>query len=130
MSLPSTPLHTGNGLLLWCRLVLIPLYVIRVLDDYSQNNYGLTESRDGYITQGEYFVNLPDGRLQKVRILLSRTDPELSCVRSPTPWTVMPAMWLTLSTPESLSILRSQLEDTRAEDKTCSVLLSLFYTEK
>ena len=75
MSLPSTPLHTGNGLLLWCRLVLIPLYVIRVLDDYSQNNYGLTESRDGYITQGEYFVNLPDGRLQKVRILLSRTDP-------------------------------------------------------
>ena len=69
MSLPSTPLHTGKGLLLWCRLVLIPLYVIRVLDDYSQNNYGLTESRDGYITQGEYFVNLPDGRLQKVRIL-------------------------------------------------------------
>ena len=75
MSLPSTPLHTGNGPLLWCRLVLIPLYVIRVQDDYSQNNYGLTESRDGYITQGEYFVNLPDGRLQKVRILLSRADP-------------------------------------------------------
>ena len=41
----------------------------RVLDDYSQNNYGLTETRDGYITQGEYFVNLPDGRLQKVRIV-------------------------------------------------------------
>ena len=54
---------------------MLPLYVIRVLDDYSQNNYGLTESRDGYITQGEYFVNLPDGRLQKVRILLSRADP-------------------------------------------------------
>ena len=38
----------------------------RVADDYSQNNFGQTESRDGYNTQGEYYVNLPDGRLQKV----------------------------------------------------------------
>merc|ERR1712140_47352 len=41
-------------------------YTYGVSDDYSQNNYGQTESRDGYNTQGEYFVNLPDGRLQKV----------------------------------------------------------------
>ena len=43
----------------------------RVSDDYSQNNYGQTESRDGYNTQGEYFVNLPDGRLQKVTYTVS-----------------------------------------------------------
>ena len=42
------------------------MYYFSVADDYSQNNYGQTESRDGYNTQGEYFVNLPDGRLQKV----------------------------------------------------------------
>merc|ERR1712042_210007 len=41
-------------------------YTYGVADDYSQNNYGQSESRDGYNTQGEYFVNLPDGRLQKV----------------------------------------------------------------
>lgn len=29
-------------------------------------NFGHTESRDGYNTQGSYFVNLPDGRLQTV----------------------------------------------------------------
>merc|ERR1712189_65567 len=39
-------------------------YTYGVADDYSQNNYGQSESRDGYNTQGEYFVNLPDGRLQ------------------------------------------------------------------
>merc|ERR1712029_416096 len=41
-------------------------YTYGVADDYSQNNFGQTESRDGYNTQGEYYVNLPDGRLQKV----------------------------------------------------------------
>ena len=41
---------------------------VRVADDYSQNNYGASETRDGYNTQGEYFVNLPDGRLQKVGV--------------------------------------------------------------
>ena len=35
-------------------------------DDYTANNFGQQESRDGYAAQGEYFVNLPDGRLQKV----------------------------------------------------------------
>ena len=36
-------------------------------DDYTSNNFGQAENRDGYSAQGEYFVNLPDGRLQKVR---------------------------------------------------------------
>ena len=68
MNLPSTPSHTRQ-----CFSevdVDLNVYLLsRVLDDYSQNNYGLTETRDGDITQGEYFVNLPDGRLQKVMIL-------------------------------------------------------------
>ena len=41
-------------------------YQYGVKDDYSSNNFGQSESRDGYSAQGEYFVNLPDGRLQKV----------------------------------------------------------------
>ena len=53
----------------------------RVLDDYSQNNYGLTETRDGYITHGEFFVNLPDGRLQKVRLLLATPHSSHLCAR-------------------------------------------------
>ena len=43
--------------------------LMRILqDDYTANNFGQQESRDGYSAQGEYFVNLPDGRLQKVKI--------------------------------------------------------------
>merc|ERR1712106_1304190 len=41
-------------------------YQYGVKDDYTSNNFGQAESRDGYSAQGEYFVNLPDGRLQKV----------------------------------------------------------------
>ena len=37
-----------------------------VEDASSGNNYGHSESRDGDNTQGYYFVQLPDGRLQKV----------------------------------------------------------------
>ncbi|XP_071551225.1 pro-resilin-like [Panulirus ornatus] len=37
-----------------------------VKDDYSGNDFGQQESRDGYDTQGSYYVLLPDGRLQKV----------------------------------------------------------------
>ena len=37
-----------------------------VKDDYSGNNYGHSESRDGKNTVGSYYVGLPDGRLQKV----------------------------------------------------------------
>ncbi len=35
-------------------------------DDYSQADFGHSESRDGYKTQGEYRVALPDGRTQIV----------------------------------------------------------------
>ncbi|KAK8392477.1 hypothetical protein O3P69_014679 [Scylla paramamosain] len=37
-----------------------------VNDAASSNNYGHQEARDGDDTQGYYFVQLPDGRLQKV----------------------------------------------------------------
>ena len=45
-------------------------------DDYTANNFGQQESRDGYSAQGEYFVNLPDGRLQKV-IFCSENSAEI-----------------------------------------------------
>ena len=79
MSLPSTPSHTSNNASVGLELGLNNSLLFRVLDDYSQNNYGMTESRDGYITQGEYFVNLPDGRLQKVRFLQTRPDVSKPC---------------------------------------------------
>ena len=41
-------------------------YGYAVKDDYSGNNYGQSESRDGYATSGTYYVQLPDGRVQKV----------------------------------------------------------------
>ncbi|XP_023327997.1 cuticle protein 7 [Eurytemora carolleeae] len=37
-----------------------------VKDDYTNNNYGQEETREGYATSGSYYVALPDGRLQKV----------------------------------------------------------------
>ncbi|XP_047471412.1 cuticle protein 19.8-like [Penaeus chinensis] len=37
-----------------------------VKDEYSGNNFGHQENRDGYNTQGSYYALLPDGRLQKV----------------------------------------------------------------
>ncbi|XP_063884709.1 uncharacterized protein LOC135113382 [Scylla paramamosain] len=37
-----------------------------VKDDYSGNDFGAQEARDGYSTQGSYYVLLPDGRLQRV----------------------------------------------------------------
>ena len=37
-----------------------------VKDDYSNNNYGQNESRDGDKTSGSYYVLLPDGRIQTV----------------------------------------------------------------
>ena len=37
-----------------------------VKDDYSNNNYGQNESRDGDKTTGSYYVLLPDGRIQTV----------------------------------------------------------------
>jgi len=37
-----------------------------VKDDYTNNNYGQQETRDGYATSGSYYTLLPDGRVQKV----------------------------------------------------------------
>jgi Insect cuticle protein len=37
-----------------------------VQDDYAGLNFGHSENRDGYKTEGTYYVNLPDGRLQTV----------------------------------------------------------------
>ncbi|XP_042239565.1 cuticle protein 8-like [Homarus americanus] len=37
-----------------------------VKDDYAGNDFGHQETRDGYNTQGSYYVQLPDGRLQTV----------------------------------------------------------------
>ena len=41
-------------------------YNYAVKDDYTNNNFGQEESRDGYAASGSYYVALPDGRLQKV----------------------------------------------------------------
>eukprot|EP00095_Tigriopus_kingsejongensis_P001602 snap_masked-scaffold317_size209118-processed-gene-1.17 protein:Tk01602 transcript:snap_masked-scaffold317_size209118-processed-gene-1.17-mRNA-1 annotation:"hypothetical protein DAPPUDRAFT_318118" len=41
-------------------------YQYAVADEYSQANFGQSEARDGYVTNGEYRVNLPDGRTQIV----------------------------------------------------------------
>ncbi|CAL4091036.1 unnamed protein product, partial [Meganyctiphanes norvegica] len=37
-----------------------------VKDDPSANDFGHQEARDGAYTSGSYYVQLPDGRLQKV----------------------------------------------------------------
>ncbi|MCL4151428.1 UNVERIFIED_CONTAM: hypothetical protein GTU68_030356 [Idotea baltica] len=37
-----------------------------VKDEYSGNDFGQQESRDGYDTKGSYYVLLPDGRRQTV----------------------------------------------------------------
>jgi len=41
-------------------------YSYGVADSLSGANFGASESRNGYATQGEYHVQLPDGRLQTV----------------------------------------------------------------
>ncbi|XP_063602661.1 pro-resilin-like [Penaeus indicus] len=42
-------------------------YNYGVADGYSGANFGHTESRDGYKTEGSYTVDLPDGRKQIVK---------------------------------------------------------------
>nr|XP_027230286.1 cuticle protein 8-like [Penaeus vannamei] len=37
-----------------------------VNDPHAGNRFGHSEARDGYKTSGEYFVHLPDGRVQTV----------------------------------------------------------------
>ena len=41
-------------------------YTYGVNDGYSGANFGASETRNGYATQGQYHVALPDGRLQTV----------------------------------------------------------------
>ena len=41
-------------------------YEWAVKDDYSNNNYGQAETRNGDKTSGSYYVLLPDGRTQTV----------------------------------------------------------------
>ncbi|XP_040563333.1 pro-resilin [Lepeophtheirus salmonis] len=46
-------------------------YQYAVKDDYAAVNFGANEARDGYATNGEYTVALPDGRLQTVKYTVS-----------------------------------------------------------
>ncbi|XP_068210649.1 cuticle protein 19-like [Palaemon carinicauda] len=45
-----------------------------VSDDSSSNEFGHQEARDGDNTQGSYYVQLPDGRLQKVSFHVDGDD--------------------------------------------------------
>merc|ERR1719187_491747 len=45
-----------------------------VNDDSSSNEFGHQEDRDGDNTQGSYYVELPDGRLQKVSFHVDGDD--------------------------------------------------------
>ena len=53
----------------------------QVSDGYSNNNYGQKESRDGANTVGSYFVNLPDGRTQKVTYTVDAYGGKYSLVK-------------------------------------------------
>lgn len=41
-------------------------YEYAVKDDYTKNDFGAKESRNAALTEGKYYVSLPDGRLQTV----------------------------------------------------------------
>ncbi|XP_050720228.1 uncharacterized protein LOC127000530 isoform X2 [Eriocheir sinensis] len=43
-----------------------------VKDDYSGNDFGHQENRDGYNTQGSYYVLLPDGRVERVTYTVNK----------------------------------------------------------
>ncbi|CAL4122610.1 unnamed protein product [Meganyctiphanes norvegica] len=44
-----------------------------VHDDYSGNQFGHSETRDGYKVEGTYYVHLPDGRVQTVNYYADET---------------------------------------------------------
>ncbi|XP_069975934.1 pro-resilin-like [Penaeus vannamei] len=46
--------------------VTLPLYNFNYDVNAFGNDFGHQEGRDGYNTQGSYYVQLPDGRLQRV----------------------------------------------------------------
>jgi len=45
-----------------------------VKDDYTSNDFGAKEARDGALTNGKYYVALPDGRLQTVTYTVNGGD--------------------------------------------------------
>ncbi|XP_045606803.1 cuticle protein 7 [Procambarus clarkii] len=53
----------------------IPIYNFdyKVQDDYTGSHFGHAEAREGYKTQGKYFVHLPDGRIQTVTYYADET---------------------------------------------------------
>ncbi|KAK3875108.1 hypothetical protein Pcinc_020027 [Petrolisthes cinctipes] len=52
-----------------------------VKDDSSDNDFGHQEGRDGDNTQGSYYVQLPDGRLQKVSYYVDGDDGYIADVK-------------------------------------------------
>ncbi|XP_066954037.1 cuticle protein 8-like [Macrobrachium rosenbergii] len=48
-------------------------YNYLIHDDYSGAHFGHDEVRDGYKTEGKYFVHLPDGRIQTVTYYADET---------------------------------------------------------
>ncbi|KAK3876097.1 hypothetical protein Pcinc_019074 [Petrolisthes cinctipes] len=52
-----------------------------VKDDSSYNDFGQQEARDGDNTQGSYYVQLPDGRLQKVTYYVDGDDGYIADVK-------------------------------------------------
>ncbi|XP_063586804.1 cuticle protein 7-like [Penaeus indicus] len=48
-------------------------YEYAVNDDYAGTHFGHSEARDGYNTEGKYFVHLPDGRVQTVTYYADET---------------------------------------------------------
>ncbi|XP_042887014.1 cuticle protein-like [Penaeus japonicus] len=53
-----------------------------VKDDYSNNDYGHSEDRSGYNTQGQYQVLLPDGRLQTVEYTVTNDSGFVASVEA------------------------------------------------
>ena len=52
-----------------------------VNDASSENYFGQQEARDGDNTQGSYYVQLPDGRLQKVTYYVDGDDGYIADVK-------------------------------------------------
>ncbi|XP_037791765.1 cuticle protein 21-like [Penaeus monodon] len=55
-------------------------YMYTVNNNFG-NNFGHQESRNGYDTRGSYFVQLPDGRLQKVTYTVNGNSGFVAQVR-------------------------------------------------
>ncbi|XP_064088281.1 pro-resilin-like [Macrobrachium nipponense] len=69
------PLHgkTGYGHETYHDIPAAYNYNYLIQDDYSGAHFGQDEVRDGYKTEGKYFVHLPDGRIQTVSYYADET---------------------------------------------------------